>query len=51
MAPVVSWAVGDSTWKIEPTFGLTDASYRFMLRFGMQYEFKGFGRRVRNLFE
>lgn len=51
IAPVVSWAVGDSTWKIEPTFGLTDASYRFMLRFGMQYEFKGFGRKVRKLFE
>jgi hypothetical protein len=50
IAPVLSWAVGDSTWKIEPTFGLTNASYRVMMRFGMQYEFKGFGRKVHKLF-
>jgi hypothetical protein len=50
IAPVVSWEIAESTWKVEPTFGLTDASYRFMLRFGVQYEFKGFGRQVRKLF-
>ena len=37
-------------FKIAPTFGLTDESYRVMLRFGMTYEIDGFGRKVRNLF-
>lgn len=51
VAPVISWAIGDSTWKIEPTFGITDASYRVMLRFGVQYEIKGFGRKIAKLLQ
>ena len=35
--------------KIEPTFGLTGASYRVLLRFGMQYEIKGLGRKIAKL--
>ena len=50
IAPVISWAIGDSIWKIEPTFGMTSSSYQVMLRFGMQYEIKGFGRKVAKLF-
>ena len=33
-----------------PTFGLTDASYRAMLRFGVQYEISGFRRKLEKLF-
>ncbi len=50
IAPVLSWQVHDALFKIAPTFGLTDASYRVMLRFGVSYEFPGFGRKVQKLF-
>jgi hypothetical protein len=50
VAPLLSWQVHDAVFKVSPTFGLTDASYRVMLRFGATYEFNGFGRKVRNLF-
>jgi hypothetical protein len=50
IAPVLSWQVHNTSVKISPTFGLTDASYRAMLRFGVSYELEGFGRKVRKLF-
>jgi hypothetical protein len=50
VAPVLSWQVHDALIKLSPTFGLTDASYRAMLRFGVQYEFAGFGRKIKKLF-
>jgi len=50
IAPVLSWQIHDTVVKISPTFGLTDASYRAMLRFGVSYEFSGFGRKVANIF-
>ena len=50
IAPVVGWQVHSAMFKIAPTFGLTDESYRVMLRFGVTYEIDGFGRKVRNLF-
>lgn len=50
IAPVLSWQVHNTSVKISPTFGLTDASYRAMLRFGVSYEFAGFGRKLRKLF-
>ena len=50
VAPVLSWQVHAATFRLEPTFGLTDASYRAMLRFGVSYEITGFGRHVRKLF-
>ena len=50
IAPVLSWQVHNAVFKIAPTFGLTDESYRVMLRFGATYEFNGFGRAVRKLF-
>lgn len=50
IAPTLSWQVKNAAFKISPTFGLTDPSYRFMLRFGMTYEFEGFGQKVAKLF-
>jgi hypothetical protein len=50
IAPVLSWQVGNTVFKVSPTFGLTDASYRAMLRFGVQYEISGFRRKLEKLF-
>jgi hypothetical protein len=50
IAPVLSWQVGNTVFKVSPTFGLTDASYRAMLRFGAQYEISGFRRKLGKLF-
>jgi len=50
IAPTVGWQIHSTMLKIAPTFGLTDESYRVMLRFGVTYEIDGFGRKVRNLF-
>jgi len=50
VAPVLSWQIRDTLFKVSPTFGLTDASYRAMLRFSVQYEIAGFGRKVAKLF-
>jgi len=50
IAPVVGWQVGSALFKVEPTFGLTNASYHVMLRYGVQYEFSGVGRKIRQLF-
>jgi hypothetical protein len=50
VAPTVGWQVHNAMFKIAPTFGLTDESYRFMLRYGVTYELDGFGRKVRKLF-
>jgi hypothetical protein len=50
-APILAWQL-PSGWnlRISPTFGLTDASHGFMLRFGASYEFSGLGRKLRSLF-
>jgi hypothetical protein len=50
LAPVLAWQIHNTRVSISPTFGLTDASYKFMLRFGVAYEFEGFGRKVAKLF-
>lgn len=50
VAPVVSWQVHEAVFKISPTVGLTDESYRFMLRFGATYEFASSGREVKKPF-
>ena len=50
VAPMISWQVHDAVFKISPTFGLTDASYRAMLRFGVSYEISGFARMLRKAF-
>ncbi len=52
VAPVVSWEMPKGpTIRISPGFGLTEESHRFILRFGVSYEFEGFGQRVRQLFD
>jgi hypothetical protein len=51
IAPVIGWQIHDALVKIAPTFGLTGASYRTTLRFGVSYEFSGFGRKLRKLFQ
>jgi hypothetical protein len=50
VAPMISWQVHDAVFKIAPTFGLTDPSYRAMLRFGVSYEISGFSRMLRKAF-
>jgi len=51
LAPGVSWQLANGTsFRISPTFGLTDGSHRFLLRFGISYEFSRFDRRVRQMF-
>jgi len=49
IAPVLSWQIGNTLVKLSPTFGLTDPSYRAMLRFGLQYEISGFRRKLGKL--
>lgn len=51
VAPVLSWQIHQTVVRISPTFGLTDASYRAMLRFGVQYEIDGFGRKLKKLLQ
>jgi len=51
LAPVISWQVRNALFKLSPTFGLTDASFPAMLRFGVSYEFAGFGRKLRKAFQ
>ncbi len=50
LATVLSWQVRNAMVRISPTFGLTSASYPIMLRFGLSYEFDGFGRKLARLF-
>jgi hypothetical protein len=50
IAPVLSWQVHNMVFRVSPTFGLTGASYRAMLRFGVQYEISGFGRKLEKIF-
>lgn len=46
LAPTVGWTSGGgTTFKISPSFGLTDKSARMMIRFGVSYEIAQFGRR------
>ncbi|MHB8655953.1 MAG: hypothetical protein ACYDA9_18980 [Terriglobia bacterium] len=51
VAPVVSWELANgASFRISPTFGMTQNSHRFLIRFGVSQEFGGFGRRVRRMF-
>ena len=50
IAPVLSWQVSNTVFKISPTFGLTGNSFPVMLRFGVSYEFEGFGRKLARAF-
>ncbi len=51
LAPTLSWQISDSsTIRVSPTFGLTNASDRMLLRFGYSYEVRGFRNKVASLF-
>ena len=51
VAPTLAWTLPNgTTFKVSPTFGVTDVSARFLLRFGISYEIAQVGRAVRNLF-
>lgn len=48
LAPVLSWELpSGTTFRISPTFGLNENSHSFLMRFGVSYEFPGFGRKLR----
>ena len=50
-APLVAWNLQNGwSFRISPTVGLNKNSARALLRFGVSYEFSGFGRHLRKLF-
>ena len=51
VAPTVAWTVSNGTrFTVSPTFGITETSARFLLRFAVSYELDQFGRVARHLF-
>jgi hypothetical protein len=47
LAPTFAWTLANGTmFHVSPTFGLTDASAKFLLRFGVAYEVSQFGHRL-----
>jgi hypothetical protein len=51
-APILAWQVPNGvTFSISPSFGLTDTSHGFLLRFGVAYEISAVGRRIRSMFQ
>lgn len=51
IAPAILWHFGEnSTFKVSPSFGLTQPSARMLVRFGYTYEIEGFGHKVAKLF-
>ncbi len=50
LAPVLLWHFADNTsLRLSPTFGITDGSVPFIVRFGILYEIGNVGSRLRNL--
>lgn len=51
VAPTIAWTLANGTmFRVSPGFGVTSASTRLLMRFGVSYEIEQFGRTVRNLF-
>ncbi len=51
VAPTVVWRLNNGiAFRASPGFGLTEASLKFSLRFGVSYEIDQFGRTVKDLF-
>jgi hypothetical protein len=51
LAPTLAWTTTNgSVFRISPSFGITDTSSRFLLRFGVTYEIAQFGRIARRMF-
>jgi hypothetical protein len=51
VAPTAAWTLANGVMlTVSPTFGLTETSVPFLLRFGVSYEFQQAGRGLRRLF-
>jgi hypothetical protein len=51
LAPTIAWTLANgTTFKVSPSFGLTDTSAGFLLRIGVSYEVAQLGRAARNFF-
>jgi hypothetical protein len=51
IAPTAAWTLANGIrFSASPTFGLTDSSARFLMRFGVSYEIDQFGRAASRLF-
>jgi hypothetical protein len=51
VAPTAAWTLANGTrFTISPTFGITETSAGFLLRFALSYEIDQFGRAARHLF-
>jgi hypothetical protein len=51
VAPTIAWTIANGTrFTVSPTFGVTDTSARFLLRFAASYELDQFGHTMRRLF-
>jgi hypothetical protein len=51
LAPTAAWTLANGVrFSVSPTFGLTDTSARFLVRFGASYEIDQFGRAASRLF-
>jgi hypothetical protein len=51
IAPTVAWSLANGVrFSASPTFGLTETSAHFLMRFGVSYEIDQFGRTVSRLF-
>jgi len=51
VAPTAAWTLANGTrFTVSPTFGLTETSVGFLLRFAVSYEIDQFGRAARHLF-
>ena len=51
LAPILAWQMPRGmTLRLSPGWGLTDTSHRFLLRWGLTYEFSSFGHKVRGWF-
>jgi hypothetical protein len=51
VAPTVAWTTASGVrLTVSPTFGVTESSVPFLVRFGVSYEFEGFGRAAGRLF-
>jgi hypothetical protein len=45
VAPTAAWTLANgTTFTVSPTFGVSETSARFLLRFAVSYEFDQFGR-------
>jgi hypothetical protein len=51
VAPTLGWTLANGPrFTVSPTFGITETSARFLLRFAVSYELDQFGRSARRLF-